>query len=150
MAKREYPDSPKVGVGAVVLKDDKILLVRRGAPPAQGFWAIPGGTLELGETLKEAAEREILEETGIMICAGEPVFVCDSFDRDTEGRVRFHYVIVDLAADYVSGEVQRGDDALDARWVTRAEISDLTATKTTLKLLRRIGFINEENEEGRS
>jgi 8-oxo-dGTP diphosphatase len=141
MANREYPDSPRVGVGAVVLREGRILLVRRGVAPANGLWAIPGGALELGETLREGAEREILEETGIIIRAGDPVFTCDALVRDDEGRVRFHYVIVDLAADYVSGEVMGGDDALEARWVTPGEVPELTVTKTTLNLLRQIGFL---------
>ena len=142
MACSEYPDSPRVGVGAVVLREGRILLVRRGVPPALGLWAIPGGALELGESLKEGAEREILEETGITIRAGDPVFTCDVCEWDGDGRIRFHYVIVDLAADYVSGEVRGGDDALEARWVAPEEIGDLPATKTTLKLLRQIGFIH--------
>ncbi|MEW6334493.1 MAG: NUDIX hydrolase [Thermodesulfobacteriota bacterium] len=148
MANREYPDSPRVGVGAVVLKEGRVLLVRRGVAPAMGLWAIPGGAIELGETLREAAEREILEETGITIRAGEPVFTCDVCHRDDEGRVRFHYVIVDLAADYVSGEVRGADDALEARWVAPGEIMDLPATKTTLTLLRRIGFIPPADATG--
>jgi 8-oxo-dGTP diphosphatase len=141
MASREYPDSPRVGVGAVVLREGRVLLVRRGVAPACGLWAIPGGALELGETLREAAEREILEETGITIRAGEPVFTCDVCQRDDDGRVRFHYVIVDLAADYVSGEVLGADDALEARWVAPEEVENLPATKTTVKLLRNIGFL---------
>lgn len=141
MPSREYPDSPRVGVGAVVLREGRVLLVRRGVAPASGLWAIPGGALELGETLREAAEREILEETGITIRAGEPVFTCDVCQRDDDGRVRFHYVIVDLAADYVSGEVLGADDALEARWVAPEEIKNLPATKTTVKLLRHIGFL---------
>ncbi|MBM4314972.1 MAG: NUDIX domain-containing protein [Deltaproteobacteria bacterium] len=146
MAKREYPDSPRVGVGAVVLREGRVLLVRRGVAPADGLWAIPGGGLELGETLREAAEREILEETGIIIRAGEPVFTCDVCHRDDDGRVRFHYVIVDLAADYVSGELSAADDALEARWVAPDEIANLPATKTTVKLLKQIGFIPSNPE----
>jgi 8-oxo-dGTP diphosphatase len=140
MTSREYPDSPRVGVGAVVLREGQVLLVRRGTAPSQGLWAIPGGVLELGETLQKAAEREILEETGIIIRAGEPVFICDVCHRDDDGRVRYHYVIVDLAADYISGEVQGADDAMEARWVSSAELHELPVTKTTLKLLRQIGF----------
>ncbi|MEI7671075.1 MAG: NUDIX hydrolase [Deltaproteobacteria bacterium] len=141
MSNREYPDHPRVGVGAVVQREGRILLVRRGAAPAQGLWAIPGGGLKLGETLQEGAEREILEETGITIRAGEPVYTCDSFEKDADGRFRFHYVIVDLAADYVSGEARGGDDALEARWVSPAEIRELPVTKSTLKLLTQIGFV---------
>lgn len=141
MANREYPDSPRVGVGAVVLREGRVLLVRRGAAPATGLWAIPGGALELGETLQEAAEREIREETGIAIRAGEPLFTCDVIRRDSAGAVRFHYVIVDMAAEYVAGEVRGGDDALEARWVAPEETAQLSVTDTTLKLLRQIGFL---------
>jgi 8-oxo-dGTP diphosphatase len=141
MSNREYPDSPRVGVGAVVLRDGRILLVRRGVPPAEGLWAIPGGGLKLGETLKEGAEREIFEETGIAIRAGEPVFVADVVTRDENGRIRFHYVIVDLASEYISGEVKGGDDALEARWIAPVELEGLTVTKTTMKLLRQFGFL---------
>jgi 8-oxo-dGTP diphosphatase len=144
MAGREYPDHPRVGVGAVVLRNGRVLLVRRGAEPALGLWAIPGGGLKLGETLQQGAEREILEETGIVIRAGAPVFTGDSFERDGEGRVRFHYVIVDMSADYVGGDVRAADDAIEARWVSPAEIRSISATKTTLKLLRQIGFIPDE------
>ena len=141
MSNREYPDHPRVGVGAVVFRDGRLLLVRRGAAPAQGLWAIPGGGLRLGETLQVGAEREILEETGITIRAGAPLFTCDSFERDGNGRIRFHYVIVDMAADYLGGDVKGADDALEARWVSPAEIRELPVTKTTLKLLTQLGFI---------
>ena len=142
MSSREYPDHPRVGVGAVVLREGRILLVRRGAAPAQGLWAIPGGGLKLGETLQEGAEREILEETGIVIRAGEPVFTCDSLEKDRAGLLRFHYVIVDMAADYVSGDVRGGDDALEARWVSPTEMQELPVTKSTLRLLTQIGFVH--------
>ena len=141
MANREYPDSPRVGVGAVVLREGRVLLVRRGVPPNEGLWAIPGGGLKLGETLRAAAEREILEETGIRVRAGEPVYVGDMVHRDEEGRVRFHYVVVDFAADDLGGEVRGNDDALDARWVSPEEFGTLVATKTTRALLTQIGFI---------
>jgi 8-oxo-dGTP diphosphatase len=141
MSKREYPDSPVVGVGAVVIKDGKVLLVERGIAPGKGLWAIPGGSLKLGETLQQGAEREILEETGITIKAGEPFFSFDFFERDGDGRIRFHYVIVDMKADYISGEVQGADDALDARWVSPGELNDLPVSKNTLKVLENLRFI---------
>ena len=132
-----YPDQPQVAVGAIVFKDDKVLLVLRANPPAKEQWAIPGGRVELGETLQKAAEREIKEETGIIIRAGEPVLTFDVIDRDDAERVRFHYVIVDLAADYISGEPQPGDDALDARWISPEKLNTLPVSPTTLKLLRQ-------------
>jgi 8-oxo-dGTP diphosphatase len=146
MAKREYPDYPRVGVGAVVLREGRVLLVRRGVQPSQGLWAIPGGALELGETLREGAEREILEETGITIRAGALVFTGETMERDADGRIRFHYVIIDFAGEYVSGEVNGSDDASEARWVSPAELADLPATKTTLKLLGQLGFLPPAGE----
>ncbi|WP_373499169.1 NUDIX hydrolase [Desulfococcus sp.] len=133
---RTYPDQPQVGVGAVVFKEDRVLLVLRGRPPAEGVWAIPGGRLKLGETLKEAAEREVEEETGIVIRAGEPVFAFDAIVRDPDGGVQYHYVIVDLSAEYLGGEPLAGDDALSARWVCAAEMASLDVNPATRNLLK--------------
>ena len=132
-----YPDQPRVAVGAIVFEKERVLLVRRGQPPAKGLWAIPGGKIELGETLQEAAEREIREETGINIRAGDPVFTFDMVDRDDIGRIRFHYVIVDLIADYIDGELRSGDDALEARWVSPEEMNKMNISTVTLKVLKQ-------------
>jgi ADP-ribose pyrophosphatase len=134
---RGYPHSPRVAVGAVVWHAERVLLVRRGKAPADGQWAIPGGCVELGESLPQAAEREILEETGIRIAAGEPVYVFDMIERDETGTVRFHYVIVDLAARYLGGRVRAGDDACEARWVSASELKDLNVSPPTRQLLTR-------------
>ncbi len=134
---REYPGRPFVGVGAVVIKEGRVLLVRRGGPPGRGLWAIPGGLVELGETLQAAAEREIEEETGLRIKAGRPVYTFDSIHRDENGRIRFHYVIVDLAAEYISGEVRPGDDVAEAGWFAFPEIQALGMPGHTLELLEK-------------
>ncbi len=133
----DYPDLPRVGVGAVVFKEEKVLLVLRGRSPARDQWAIPGGRLELGETLQAAAEREILEETGVVIRAGEPLFAFDAIEQDEEGRIRYHYVIVDLEAEYISGEPVPDDDALDARWISAAELRTLPVNPVTIELLKK-------------
>ncbi len=133
---KEYPDQPRVAVGAIVFKDKQVLLVRRGKPPARDLWAIPGGSVEIGETLQRAAEREIFEETGITIQALEPVFTFDYIERDEFGCARFHYVIVDLTADYVRGEPRAGDDAADARWVSSQEMATLKISSKTRQLLK--------------
>ena len=106
---------PEVAVGVVVEKEGKILLVRRKKPPNQRRWAIPGGKVNLGETLQQAAEREILEETGLRIKAGEPVYVFDFIERSGD-KIVFHYVIIDLLARYISGTVRAQDDAAAAAW----------------------------------
>ncbi len=133
-----YPNHPRVGVGAVVFREGKVLLIFRGKPPAQHTWAIPGGSVNLGETLQQAAEREVQEETGVIITAREPIFTFDAIVRDETDQVQFHYVVVDLAADYVSGEPTPGDDALDARWVSSDEMEGLRMNEMTGKLLKAV------------
>ena len=132
---RRYPDAPRPAVGAVVFKGDAVLLVQRANPPSQGVWAIPGGRVQLGETLQAAAEREILEETGVVVRANAPVLVYDVIHKDDRGAVKYHYVIVDLAADYVSGEPRAGDDAADARWITPDELTRIPVNPATRRLL---------------
>ena len=130
-----YPDAPRVAVGAVVVKAGKVLLVKRGKAPSNGKWAIPGGSVELGETLQQAAEREILEETGLRIRAGKPVYTFDFIERDRDGVARFHYVIVDLAAEYLGGELKPGDDADRAAWIPFTDLPDLDVNATTRTFL---------------
>jgi ADP-ribose pyrophosphatase len=131
-----YPRNPVVAVGAVVFHREKVLLVRRGQDPGEGLWAIPGGGVELGETLQQAAEREIWEETGIRIKAREPVLTFDVIEKGERNRIRYHYVIVDLAADYIDGELRAGDDAAEARWVSRNEARRLPLNETSRRLLQ--------------
>ena len=141
MSPRTGPSAPVPAVGAVVVHEGAVLLVRRGRAPSRGVWAVPGGRIELGETLAEAAEREVREETGVQVRAGEPVWSFDSVVRDPEGRVAFHYVVVDLLADYVAGEPRAGDDALAARWARPEDLPGMTVSPPTLHLLERIGFL---------
>jgi len=141
----DYPAHPRVAVGAVIFKDEKVLMVLRGKPPAENKWSIPGGCVELGETLQEAAKRETIEETGILILAREPVYTFDVIERDENGRVRFHYVIVDLAADYVSGEPRPGDDAVDVSWISPEDMKNYNVSAATRKLLAQCYGFGEMN-----
>ncbi len=146
-----YPEQPRVAVGAVVFKDNKVLLVKRAKPPAKGVWAIPGGSVELGETLQHAAEREILEETGITILAKKPVYTFDLIEKDTSGRVCFHYVIIDFTADYLSGNPVPGDDAVEVRWVSSGELKTLNINQRTLQVLKSLfDFFPDDNSHSDS
>lgn len=137
-----YPLVPRVGVGAITIHEGKVLLVKRGVEPARGLWAVPGGTLELGETLQECTAREMLEETGITIKVGACVYVFDFFERDENGKIKFHFVIVDFAGQYLSGEPKSADDADDARWFAPEELRELPVARNTLEALEEIGFFD--------
>ena len=119
---RRYPERPIVGVLAVVLRGDRVLVVRRANPPMPGRWGFPGGVLELGETVAQGAMRELFEETGVKAEAASPLTVMDAIDRDSEGRVRYHYTLVAVIGHWRSGEGVAGDDADELAWLTRAEI----------------------------
>jgi len=136
-AERLYPTRPLVGVGAVVWDGARILLERRGRPPAQGQWAIPGGLVELGETAAAAVRREVREECGIEIAVGPVLGLFEPILRDPDGRIRYHYVVIDFLAHYVSGTLQWGDDAAEARWVAPADLPDYDLSPATREMIAR-------------
>jgi 8-oxo-dGTP diphosphatase len=128
--------APVVAIGAVVIHDNKVLLVKRGQPPSEGLWAIPGGKVKLGETLQQAAEREIKEETDINVSAGEPVHVFEVIEKQID-RYQFHYVIVDIVCRYISGELSPHDDALDAGWFGKNDLNNDRIDKNTQRFLQK-------------
>jgi 8-oxo-dGTP diphosphatase len=116
--KREYPDCPIVAVGVAVCRDGRVLVVQRGREPSLGKWTVPGGVVDLGERMSEAAAREVREECSIEVTVGPVVGTLDNIVRDQEGAIRFHYAIVDFCAAYVRGELQINDELMDAAWIT--------------------------------
>ncbi len=137
--KREYPDSPLVGVGAIIIDHGRVLLVKRGHPPLAGEWSIPGGVLELGETLREAAIREAREETCLTVETSELLGVYDRVLRDDDGRTLYHFVLIDFLCRRVAGEPQAADDADEVRWFTPTEAAKLGLAEDTAQVIR-LGF----------
>ncbi|MCW2237608.1 NUDIX hydrolase [Azospirillum canadense] len=133
---REYPDRPWVGVGVIVWRGERVLLIRRGRPPRMGQWSLPGGAQAVGETVFETAVREALEETGLHVVPTEVVTVVDAMTLDDAGAVQFHYTLVEVAADSPQGEPVCADDALEARWVTVEEAAELTEWDETERVIR--------------
>jgi 8-oxo-dGTP diphosphatase len=132
----EFPDRPVVGVGAVIVKDGQVLIVKRGHEPRKGEWSLPGGRVELGESLMDAVRREIREETGLEIEVGPVVEIFDRIHR-LDGRVRYHFVIVDYLCTRVGGELCAADDAEDAAWVSSDELEDYGVNEFAAAVIRK-------------
>ena len=133
---REYPETPVVGVGVVVWRGDQVLLIRRGQPPRQDEWSLPGGRQELGETVAEAARREVHEETGLAVAVRDVVAVVDLIDRDADNRVRFHYTLIDLLAEWRAGEAVAADDAAAIAWTTLDQLDQYQLWHETERVIR--------------
>jgi 8-oxo-dGTP diphosphatase len=132
---RLYPDRPWVGVGVVVWRGEEVLLVRRGRPPRQGQWGIPGGAQELGETLFETAAREVLEETGLVIKPTGIVTAVDGIVRDELERVQYHYTLIEVTADWVAGEASAQSDVDAVRWVPADDAAALLTWDETARVI---------------
>src|SRR6266567_215826 len=136
---REFPEVPLVGVGAIIIESTRVLLVKRAHPPLQAQWSIPGGVLEVGELVREAAIREAREETGLIVEPEALLGVYDRILRNAEQRVQYHYVLIDFLCRRVGGELKAADDAAEARWFTREELPQLNLADDTLDVIGK-GF----------
>ncbi len=135
--KREYPDHPIIGVGAIIITGEEVLLARRGKGPGYGEWSIPGGAVELGEKLEEAVIREVCEEVNLVIRVGEVVEVLERIFPDPEGRVQYHYVLVDFLCEHLSGKAKPSSDALEVKWVHLSNISRYRLPERTKRIIQK-------------
>ncbi len=135
--KRDYPDRPIVGVGALIVEGGRVLVVRRATEPLKGQWSSPGGVLELGETLRAGTAREALEETGLTVEPGEVLEVFDRIVPDAAGRTQYHYVLVDFLCRRIAGEPTAGSDVSEVRWIKRAEVDSFGISDATTAVIEK-------------
>lgn len=135
---RHYPDRPFVAVGTIVVREGRVLLARRGKEPSYGLWSLPGGAVDLGEGLKAAAQRETREECGIEVEITDILEVVERMVRDPDGRVRFHYVIVDYLARWLKGDLTASSEVLEARWVSPGDFPQYEMTRGTAEVVLRM------------
>ena len=138
---RRYPELPVLGVGGVVLAGDQVLLVKRGHPPSQGLWSLPGGAVELGESLPAALAREVREETGLSVRVGPLLGVFERLLKDDQGRLEYHYVLLDYLCWADLAAPRAGDDAAEARWVPWGELELLGLAPDTLQVIRQAAVL---------
>ncbi len=140
---REFPDRPVLAVGVVLLDGDRVLLVRRARPPGVGRWTVPGGGVDAGESMREAALRELREETGLCATLGPIVEVLERIVRAPDGRVHFHYLIIDFLGTAPEGTLGAGDDADDARFVELAALATMETTDGLVPVIERARRIRD-------
>ena len=145
---RAYPDHPIVSVGAVVLDDERVLLIRRGHEPLKGAWSLPGGVVEVGETLAKALRREVEEETGLEIHVGPLIEALDRIHRAPDDRVEYHFVILDYLCGVDGGSLTYRSDAADARWVAVGELGSYQLTENVTTVIRKAVEMNRQMASG--
>ena len=145
--KREYPDRPILAVGAVVLREGKVLLAKRGVEPSRGLWSLPGGVVRSGEALRAAVVRELREECGIEVAVDDEAEVVERLIPDAEGRMRYHYVILDYRARWLRGDLVHSDEVEDAQWVDPADLHRYRTTRGTADVIRRLLARRDESTE---
>lgn len=143
--RREYPERPIIGVGGVVISDGRVLLVRRGGPPLQGQWSIPGGILEVGETLIEGVRRELAEETGIDVRVRTLIEVFERIERDPSGKAQYHFVVLDYLCDAVRGIARAGSDVSEVAWAAPFELEKYSLTEIAGRVIRKAFELVGEN-----
>ena len=134
---RLFPSRPIVGVGAAIVDEGRVLLVKRGQPPLQGEWSLPGGAVDAGETLAAAVQREVFEETGLVVEVGPIIEVMDRIHTDDQGRVEYHYVLIDYFCTVVGGNLSANSDAADARWATREALPVFALSSAAVGVITR-------------
>jgi 8-oxo-dGTP diphosphatase len=151
-AEREYPTRPIASVAACVFKDDRILLVQRGTPPSKGQWSVPGGAIELGESFKDTAKRELDEECGVEIEVDDIFDVENFIVRDEDDNIQYHYVVTYVTANYISGNIRPGPEEMDVCWATKEELMSLDMNSITrgymLKAFEKVNSISLELDIG--
>jgi len=135
MLQRDYPDRPLVGLGAVIVRDREVVLVRRASEPLRGEWSLPGGLLELGETLRQGIAREVLEETGLRVRVEQVLDVFDSIVPDATGRTQFHYVLIDFLCVPLGGELRAGSDVSEVVWAAVDELKRFGLTENAVAVI---------------
>jgi 8-oxo-dGTP diphosphatase len=135
--RREYPERPMVGVGGVIIARDHVLLIRRGSAPLKGEWSIPGGMLEIGETIVQGVQREMLEETALEVKVLDLIEVFERISIEEDGRAKYHFVILDYLCDLVRGAPRAGSDVTDVAWAAEADLAQFSLTPTATRIIQK-------------
>ncbi|MGH9686355.1 MAG: NUDIX hydrolase [Candidatus Acidiferrales bacterium] len=146
--RREYPSQPIVGVGGVIISNGRVLLIKRGSPPLEGQWSIPGGLLEVGETLMEGVRRELREETAIEVRPLDLIEVFERIELDGSGKSRYHFVVLDYLCQALGGEARAGSDVTDVAWATAEELAEYSLSSTATRVILKAFEMGRADRHG--